>query len=123
MQNEERKHPTAKAWCLYRPKDGNGDRLRIYNTTNSDVPLVIQVKGRDWMLDIMEWEYAPDYVPRSGDMIFRRLTNDEREHLARLSAKARWQRTRAKGIKGHRRDMLKILEKKLVVFTLSDAAN
>lgn len=111
------KNATALCWCLYRP-EGGGDPLRIYNTTTSDVDLVINVKGRKYMLGIMEWTFEPHYVPQAGDMVFRFLNEKELADIVHQGAKARWAKYRGKGLKGHKRDLRKQLERKLVVVTL-----
>jgi hypothetical protein len=112
--------PTTRSWYVYRPKDGQGDNMRIYNTTNRDVPLVVSVKGKEYMLAIPEWEHQPDYKPQAGDRIFRLLTPGEREHIAHMAAKARWQKNGRVGFKRHKRDMHEELKKKLTVFLLEE---
>ena len=120
----DRRAPTGRAWCLYRPKDGEGDELRVYNTTDQDVPLVVSVKGKEYALAVPEWTYEPDYLPKKGDRIFRLLTEAERENISHMAAKTNWRKNGRVGFKAHKKNMHNALRKKLTIFELTtDAQN
>ena len=80
------KHPEAFCWITYERK-GLPGRVTIFNAVDEKVPLVLKMKGEEYRQVTFDYTQVVDYEPKAGDMVFRRLKDDEIRQVAEIRAK------------------------------------
>lgn len=77
---DEGKAQQSQAWHTFEGE--NGDRLRIYNMTTGDIPLVMSVSGRNFRhIPPFTGTHEPRPLFNTGDYVYRLLTQHERTIL------------------------------------------
>jgi len=115
--------PYAHARLRYVAK-GTGAELYVFNLTDGEPDLVIQVAGVEYVQDV-KFVDDTDYKPQAGDYIMRYLDAVELADLSRRFAKAWWKenhRGSKVGFKAIIKQYKDKLRRKPVVFQLSEKA-
>lgn len=81
------RHPEAFCWITYRGKAVPTMKVRVFNAVDEKVPLVIKLKGIEYVQETLVYEQVEDYQPKGGDLVFRRLKPEELEAVLDIRAR------------------------------------